>query len=466
MRRILLVDDEPKILRLVGDFLAEAGHAVERCGTGQQAKGALDAEIFDLLITDVRLPDLSGIYLLEHARKGFPHIQVIVVTAYGTVPEAVRAMKLGAIDYLQKPFEMEALQHLVENALESTRLREENRMLRAITHREQEERGLIGTSLAIKNVLTLIVKVAPTPTTVLIQGESGTGKEVIAEAIHQSSLVAHRPLLRINCLAIPSELMEGELFGHMKGAFTGAQESRKGWFELASGGTLLLDEISGLPLHLQGKLLRVLEERCITRIGSSRSTPVDVRILAASNEDLRQQISQGSFREDLFYRLNVFPIHLPPLRERKDDIPELVEALLKQIVQRLGLPSQEVAPEVLEALAGYNWPGNVRELRNILERAAILAGRGTITLQHLPAELFEQTHGEELAPSDASFAQQVDRYKSQIILEALKATGWVKKDAAERLALTPRALSHYISKYTIDAQREELPARPPSLRKS
>jgi DNA-binding NtrC family response regulator len=451
MRRILVVDDEPKILRLIAGYLEESGHSVARCGARLEAEALLEHEIFDLLITDVRLPDGSGVSLLEHARELCPSLEVILITAFGTIPEAVQAMKLGALDYLEKPFEMEVLGRLVARALESTALREEVSVLRADCHRVHGERPLCAESPAMKDVLALIRKVAPTPTTVLIQGESGTGKEVVAEAIHRLGLSRSRPLVRINCTAIPSELMESELFGHMRGAFTGARESRKGWFEIASGGTLLLDEISGLSLALQAKLLRVLEERSITRLGSGKPTPIDVRILAASNDDLKELCARGAFRDDLFYRLNVFPIYLPPLRDRREDIPPLVEILLRQIASRLGNRVPRAEPEVLEVLVGYDWPGNVRELRNILERAAILAGAEPIALGHLPAELFDRGLG---GPSSSSFIEQVERFKENLLLEALRATRWVKKDAAERLGLSPRALSHYLGRYNLEARRE------------
>jgi len=302
----------------------------------------------------------------------------------------------------------------------------------------------------MRSVRELIDAVAATGSTVLLTGESGTGKELVAEAIHRASGVSG-PLVRVNCLAIPGELMESELFGHVKGAFTGATESRKGLFELADRGTLFLDEVADLPLGLQGKLLRALEEQRICRVGSGHEVALSVRMIAATNTDLKTRVEQGRFREDLYYRLNVFPIELPPLRARRQDVPALTTCLLDEIVVRLGRPGPGIGDEALEVLAGYHWPGNVRELRNILERAAVLAVDGPIGADHLPAELFEQN--DPLGPTPGGLAEQVEAYKVQLLLDALRSCGWVKKEAAERLGLSPRALSHYISKYELDRHR-------------
>ncbi len=453
MRRILVVDDEPKILKLIRNRLEEAGHRIEICGDVTSARALLADEIFDLLITDVRLPDASGVDLLEYARQAVPGIQVILITAYGTVSEGVSAMKLGAFDYLLKPFEMEALHHLAERALGHTDLREELQVLKADVRRRRGSRELVGDSPAMQRVKELIARVAPTPSTVLIQGESGTGKELAAETIHRLSPKSGRPLVRVNCLAIQAELMESELFGHVKGAFTGATSSHKGLFELADGGSLLLDEVADLPLELQGKLLRALEERSICRVGSGKEIPVELRLIAATNVDLAARVAAGRFREDLYYRLCVFPIDLPPLRERAVDIPPLAQCLLGEIATRLGWEETRLNDEAAEALTTYRWPGNVRELRNILERASVLAGDSPIELQHLPTDLLGGA--ENGAPGKSQLAEKVESYRRQLLLETLQQTAWVKKDAAERLGLSPRALSHYISKYDLDRFRGE-----------
>jgi two-component system response regulator AtoC len=444
----LVVDDEPKILRLLGDMLQEAGYGVECCAASEQARDLIQNEIFDLMITDVRMPGSSGVELLRFAKHVSPAIQVVLITAYGTVAEGVSAMKLGAFDYILKPFEMDALQLLVQRALDATDLRERLRVFKADDRRRRGERKLVGSGPAMQAVQRLIDAVAPTPSTVLIQGESGTGKELVAETIHALSSSFQRPLVRVNCLAIPSELMESELFGHVKGAFTGATESHKGLFELADRGTLFLDEVADLPLHLQGKLLRALEEQRILRVGSGKEIAVEVRLIAATNVDLKAQVKSGQFREDLYYRLNVFPIGLPPLRERSEDVPALTECLLAEIALRLGRTRPILETKALKLLIGYHWPGNVRELRNILERATVLAFDGHIAVEHLPAELFEHT----MEACD-DFVEQVELYKSQLVLQALRQTNWVKKTAAENLGLSPRALSHYISKYELDTRR-------------
>ena len=450
MRRILLVDDEPKILRLVGEMLEEAGYSVERAGDGVAARSALDAGIFDLLITDVRLPDASGVELLRHAREVAAGIQVILITAYGTVAEGVEAMKLGAFDYILKPFEMDALGLLVERALSETALREQIRVLRADDRRRRGERKLIGNGAAMQRVRKLIQAVAATPSTVLLIGESGTGKELVAETIHRQSR-AKGQLVRVNCPAIPTELIESELFGHVKGAFTGATETRKGLFELADRGTLFLDEVADLPLEMQVKLLRALEDQRITRVGSGREIGVQVRLIAATNVHIKERVDTGAFRGDLFYRLNVFPIELPLLRARTEDIGALSECLLEEIGVRLGRRPPRIAEQALNLLHSYSWPGNVRELRNLLERATVLAGDEIIDTRHLPDELFESG----AKSGQGSFVQRAEAFKAKLVLEALRRCGWVKKDAAASLGLSPRALSHYIRKYDLDRQRSQ-----------
>ena len=451
MRRILVVDDEPKILKLISARLSEEGYEVETAGDVASARARLEAEIFDLLVSDVRLPDGDGVDLLAHAREATPGIQAVLITAYGKVQDAVRAMRLGALDYVQKPFELDALVALVRRAADQSSLREEVRRLRSDAARRDGGRALTGDSEAMRQVLDLIARVAPTPSTVLIQGESGVGKELAAESVHRLSPRAKHPLVKVNCPAIPAELIESELFGHVRGAFTGAQESRKGWFELADGGTLFLDEIADIPHGLQAKLLRALEERRITRVGSRKEIQIDVRLVTATNVDLKARVTDGVFREDLYYRLNVFPVTLPPLRARRGDIPMLCEDLLAMIARRLGRRRPSIEPETVAALSGYAWPGNVRELRNVLERAVVLAGDGPLSADLLPAEIFERASRPE--SGDGDFVARVDRFKEQLLSEALEASAWVKKDAAQRLGLSPRALSHYIQRYDLDRLR-------------
>lgn len=448
MKSILVVDDEPKIVKLIASMLEEDGYTVTRSENIEEAQKHLKSEIFDLIVTDVRLPDGSGIELLKHARSAFPQTQVIVITAYGTVNQAVEAMRLGAFDYLQKPFEMSALTRLVNRAFDEASLKQELEVLRSEAHHHRSHRKLDGKSKAIEEVRELIEKVAPLPITVLLQGESGTGKELVAEEIHRRSHSSSKSMIRVNCLAIPSELIESEFFGHVKGAFTGATESHKGWFEMAHGSTLFLDEIAGIPMSLQGKLLRALEDRKINRVGSGREIPVDVRLVAATNVDLLELVEAGTFRRDLYYRLNVFPIVIPPLRDRKDDIPELVRALLVDISRRIGKSPPAVDDELLALLANYDWPGNVRELRNILERAFVLAGSGSLEVGHLPSEIVNGNR-QECASEETCFSSEVEQFQRQLILSALDAENGIKKKASERLGLSPRALSYYLSKLGI-----------------
>ena len=452
MRRTLVVDDEPKILRLVSNLLRESGYSVETGADLATARGLLDAEMYDLLVSDIRLPDGSGVDLLDYARQVSPGTQAILITAHGTISEAVRAMKLGATDYIQKPFDMETLRVLVERALDSTGLREEIRRLRSDRDREGGDRALVGDGAALSAVKDLIRKVAPTPSTVLIRGESGSGKELAAEEIHRLGTTPKGPLVKVNCPAIPIELIESELFGHVRGAFTGAHESRKGWFELADGGTLFLDEVADIPPQLQVKLLRVLEENRIYRVGSRRPVVVNARLIAATNADLPQRVADGRLREELYYRLNVFPIIMPPLRERLDDLGALVDELLKRIAVRLGRPRPRYDPSLIEVLGNYTWPGNVRELRNVLERAMVLAGTDDIAVKYLPSEI-RVDHLPDREP-EGDFGHRLESFKVRLLLDALQESGWVKQAAAERLGLSPRAMSHYLARYGLEKYRD------------
>ena len=448
MARILVVDDEKKIRRQVATLLGEGGHVVEQAESVEGALGLLGRGLYHLLITDVRLPDRSGIELLKEARALQPSIAAVVITAYGSVEDAVEAMRIGALDYLQKPFQLEALAMVAENALALTTLRAEHQYLLDEARIERGGPELVGGSAAMASIRELAAVAATRPSTVLLTGESGTGKELVAEAVHHGSGKGGRPLVRVNCPAIPAELFESELFGHMKGSFTGALDSRRGKFELADGGTLFLDEISEIPLSLQSKLLRVLEERRFTRIGGEHEIGVDLRVIAATNRDLEAAVAQGRFRADLYYRLNIFPIHIPPLREHREDVPELCRHLLGRIGTRYHMDCVGITDEAVAQLQSYHWPGNVRELRNVLERGLLLARGGPVGLEHLPAEVGQEP---ELAgPDGAGLNSLVEDYRQRLIVEALERCGWRKKDAARELRLSPRALSHYISKYDLD----------------
>ena len=371
MARILIADDQEMMRDSLAGILAREGHEVTACGDGATAVGRLQGARFDLLITDLKMPKMTGIELLTEARRLRPEMPVVLMTAFATVNTAVEAMKLGAYDYIQKPFDGDEIKHLIERTLEHSRLIRENQALRSMTE-VTAPRPLVGGSDVMNEVRKKIDLVGRSSVTVLIRGESGTGKEVVARAIHKASTRADRPMLAVNCAALSENLLESELFGHEKGAFTGADRLRRGRFELADGGTLLLDEISEIAPSLQAKLLRVLQESTFERVGSSVSQQVDVRVIATTNRELEDSVAEGKFRQDLFYRLNVVPIELPPLRQRTGDVAELCRHFLHQIARRENSTFRHIEPEALRLLQRYPWPGNVRELQNIIERACVL----------------------------------------------------------------------------------------------
>lgn len=380
--RILIVDDEPSIRKVLLAQLRRAGYTATTADDGSSAIALLETEPFDVIVSDLQMPGIGGMELLAWCKASLPGMPVILITAHGTVDSAVEAIKQGAHDYITKPFDQDELQSVIQKAL---------RVSAASSHQLHEDADgrfeIIGRTPAMRRIYQRIEKVADKPTTVLITGESGTGKELVASALHDNSSRSAQPFIRVNCGAIPENLFESELFGHEKGAFTGAANSKPGRFELADGGTLFLDEIGELPLSMQVKLLRILQERTFERVGGVRSRTVDVRLVAATNRDLLQEVRAGKFREDLYYRLSVIPIHLPPLRERIDDIPLLVDYFLRKFNPRLGTEFQSVAPEVLAALMAHPWPGNIRELENLMERSMLLADPEATTL--LPDDLSE-----------------------------------------------------------------------------
>ena len=372
MPRILIADDQDMMRDPLAATLAREGHEVVAVADGAMAVTKLSGQRFDLMMTDFRMPKMDGNQLLAEAKKLRPDMPVILMSAFATVANAVEAMKLGAFDYIQKPFDADAVKLIVDRALEHGRLKQENAALRSMAGELNAARPLVGNSELMNAVRQTIERIAKSSATVLIRGESGSGKEVVARAIHAASNRAERPMLAVNCAALSENLLESELFGHEKGAFTGADRLRRGRFELADGGTLLLDEISEIAPGLQAKLLRVLQENAFERVGSSLTQQVDVRVIATSNRDLEQAVADGKFRQDLFYRLNVVPIDLPPLRQRAEDIPELCRHFLHQIAKREKDVFRHIEPEAIRAMQRYPWPGNVRELQNIIERAAVL----------------------------------------------------------------------------------------------
>ena len=454
MATILVVDDEKKILRLLEGELADAGHEVTLAEDGDRAVRLLGAKPFDAVLTDLRLGATDGLAVLRAAKAADPGIVVLLMTAYATVQTAVEAMKEGASDYLEKPLNFQRMHHALDRALESRRLAAENRRLKQHVRAGDvgAETMVRGTSAAWRKVMALVEKVAPSEATVLLTGESGTGKEVVARAVHELSARRDQSLVAVNCAALSETLLESELFGHEKGAFTDASERKLGWFEVAKRGTILLDEIGEMRSSTQAKLLRVLEDRRFHRLGGSEIIEADVRVVAATNRDLAREIARQRFREDLFYRLNVFPIELPPLRERPEDL----DALCRHFLGRARYAGPGLDAAAREALAGYDWPGNLRELRDVRERAMILAGSGPITPTeiHIP----ERKRGGEVAggaggagaagaAGDAGLAEQEER----MIRDALHRSGGNKSKAARLLGITRRALYGRLEKYGIDS---------------
>jgi two-component system response regulator AtoC len=449
---ILLADDEEGILKTLGHALREDGHQVTATTSGAEATRLLSERPFDVLVVDHRMPGRTGLEIIRDLAATVPESerpQVLMMTAHATVENAIEAMKLGAYDYLQKPFEVDELLVAVRRALDHQSLTRQHRYL--LSEREEEfgHYGLVGRSRVVEELLRKIELVARAKSTVLITGETGTGKELVARAIHARSAQRDMPLIKVNCAAIPESLLESELFGHVKGAFTGATANRRGRFALADGGTIFLDEIGTLGLPVQAKLLRVLQEREFEPVGSERTESVDVRVIAATNRDLRAMVAESRFQEDLFYRLSVIPIELPPLRERTEDIPLLVEHFLQKHAQRVGRRIDGIEPAALERLSAYRWPGNVRELENAVERAVVLAAGSVIDA---PAISVAEPPGAAAAAGLPSLRlhANVEWAEQESVRRALRQAGGVKKDAAEILGISQRALSYYLGKYRMD----------------
>jgi DNA-binding NtrC family response regulator len=449
---ILLVDDEVKIRRSLGTALREEGHDVIEAASAREAHRLIGRQPFDVLVVDNLMPDMTGRDLIrelatevaEHERP-----QILMMTAHASVDSAIAAMKLGAFDYLQKPFEVDELLVVVGRAIEHQRLRTEHRYLLNERREEFNQYGIVGRSRQMQEVMQTAELVAKTKSTVLITGETGTGKEMVARAIHDRSAQRDMPLIKVNCAAIPDTLLESELFGHRRGAFTGATSNKKGRFELSDGGTIFLDEIGTMSLALQAKLLRVLQDREFEPLGSERSQQVDVRVIAATNKNLPEMVTGGQFAEDLYYRLNVIPIEIPPLRDRRDDIPALVDHFLVKHARRAGKQIDGIEEAAQLALRAYDWPGNVRELENTIERAVVLSTDGTISTRNLTALTAAASPTWNGLPSSNLHRNQ-EWVERETIRRALEASGGVKKDAAALIGISQRALSHYLAKHHID----------------
>ncbi|HZL19530.1 MAG TPA: sigma-54 dependent transcriptional regulator [Polyangia bacterium] len=447
MKRVLVADDELNMRRVLEAILRREGYDVVTAANGTEALGGMSANIHTV-ITDLKMPGLDGMGLLKRLSVDYPDVPVVMITAHGSVENAVEAVKLGAFDYLEKPFEQEQIRQVVAKAISTYALSRKD-----ARPEEPSERGrfrLVGQSPAIRQIYGVVEKVANTPSTVLISGESGTGKELIARALHENSNRHAGPFIKINCAAIPKTLMESELFGYDKGAFTGAVGAKPGRFELAHGGTLFLDEIGEIPVEMQVKLLRVLQESEFERVGGIKTIKVDVRLVTATNRDLLEEIAAGNFREDLFYRLNVVPIQIPPLRERREDIPLLAEHFIAKFNERLKKQIVSISPEAVAELVGYNWPGNIRELENLMERTILFCEDPEIRVSDLPPEIVgaapasAATVEGEPRPAGGSLKEAVraetERVERELIQRALDATGGNVTQAARKLKISRKSL--------------------------
>lgn len=456
MARLLIVDDEKSICQLMEIAFRKTGHVVETTSSGQTAKKKIESQVYDIIISDIRMPDLTGIELLEYARGTRNPAAFILITAVPTMPTAIQALNLGAYRYVIKTDKLvEELKLVVDRALEDLAVREENIRLRRELLRVFAHENIVGRGQKIAAILEMVRSVGPTISTVLITGESGTGKELVARAIHEASPRRERAFVSINCGAFPETLLESELFGYLKGAFTGADTNRKGIIESASWGTLFLDEIGETSPSMQVKLLRVLQERVIRPLGGTQDIPVDVRLIASTNRDLKAMVAAGQFREDFYYRISVIPIHVPPLRERPEDIEPLAHHFLKKFTLQMGKPIHDFAPTALSALKHHAWPGNVRELENAVEHAVAVSGErdGVVGFEHLPESVRGleglESRGVQIPKEGLDFEDHMNRVEKQYLMEALRLANGVRLHAAELLHMSYRSFRHYAKKHGI-----------------
>jgi two-component system, NtrC family, response regulator PilR len=456
--KILVVDDEQSMREFLEIMLKKEDYKVSLASNGEEVLKLLERDIFDLVLLDVRMPKMDGIAVLKKIKALATETIVIMITAYASHDTAVKAMKEGAYDYITKPFKIDEIKLIIKNALEKKNLQKENSLLKQVVRDRYHFDNIIGQSPRMLVLYDLLEKVSPTKTNILVTGESGTGKELVAKAIHYNSPRKDRPFVTLNCGAIPESLIESELFGHMKGAFTDAIATKKGLFEVADEGTLFLDEISELPLLMQVKLLRVLQDREFKRVGGTEDLRVDVRIIAATNKDLEEAVREKRFREDLFYRLNVIQIKLPPLRERTDDIPRLAMHFLKKFSTELNKPISTVSPEALRLLQDYAYPGNVRELQNIIERAVALETSQELTAQNLRSYLDDHLQikkvGLDLDIPREGLEKFVEEIERTLLVKALDRTHGIKKKAAELLGINFRSMRYRLEKYGLNQEMD------------
>jgi DNA-binding NtrC family response regulator len=454
--KILIIDDTTYVLDLLADFLKSRGFEVDCAANGEQGIAALGRDAYDLVMTDLKMPGADGMDVLRFAINHCPETICIIMTGHGTIKNAVEAVRSGAYDYLTKPIDLEEIMIAVQRAIEFRNLKRENILLRNQLRKKYKFENIVGDSPAMQKVFQTIEKVADTDSTIMILGESGTGKELVARAIHYNSSRSKGPLVPVNCAAIPSELLESELFGHEKGAFTNAIRTRVGRFELAQGGTIFLDEIGDMDPVLQSKLLRVLQDRSFERIGGTRTIQVDIRVITATHRNLRELVEQGRFREDLYYRLNVIPITIPALREHKSDIPLLIQHFLTQFIRTKNRQIQGIDAEATRKLMEYDWPGNIRELENMIERIVILTNNEIITLADLPERIQniqpkDQGLPFEIPEEGISLDSAVNEFERRLILQALARTGWVKNKAAQLLNLNRTTLIEKIKRQNLQS---------------
>jgi len=454
---ILIVDDEAGIRSALAGILEDEGYRTLSAGDGVEALATCKRELPGLVLLDIWMPRMDGLETLKCLKELYPSLNVIMMSGHGTIETAVKSTKLGAYDFIEKPLSLEKVVVTVENALAMTRLKEENASLRGLVLQSHE---MIGASASMLRLKEQIQMVAPTNASVLITGENGTGKELVARSVHFHSLRRDKPFIEINCAAIPEELIESELFGHERGAFTGAVSQKKGKFDLADGGTLFLDEIGDMSLKTQAKVLRILQERKFERVGGTRTLEVDVRIVAATNKLLEEEIRNGSFREDLFYRLNVVPFKVPALRERRDDVPLLAGYFLDAFCRREGRELKLIVPEAMEAMQRYDWPGNVRELKNIVERLVIMTPGGTITKNHLPDYFGGEVNGREAGGGRldsvlelSSLREAREEFEKEFIIQKLEEHDWNVSRTAEAIELERSNLHRKIKSYGIDMKK-------------
>jgi two-component system response regulator PilR (NtrC family) len=458
--KILVADDEKSMREFLDIMLKKEGYKVTLASNGEEVMKLIEKDIFDLALVDIRMPRQDGISVLKRIKTVSPETIVIVITAYASADTAIKAMKEGAYDYITKPFKIDEIKLIIQNALEKKRLQKENLLLKQVVRDRYHFENIIGQSSKMLGLYDLLEKVAPTKTNILITGESGTGKELVAKAIHYNSPRKDKPFVTLNCGAIPESLIESELFGHMKGAFTDAITTKKGLFEVADEGTIFLDEISELPLMMQVKLLRVLQDREFKRVGGTEDIRVDVRIISATNKDLEEAIREKQFREDLFYRLNVIQIKIPSLRERKEDIPLLASHFIKRYSEELGKQISQISPEALRILLQYDYPGNVRELQNIIERSVALETSQELTAHNLSSYLDEQLPMKkrpldlEIPNEGVDLEKIVEDVERTLLLKALDRTKGIKKKAAELLHINFRSMRYRLEKYGLNHSDE------------